>query len=103
MGRPRSVPLAPSLVVDNTRSQGMKIRWRAAAGMPSPRSGTCRIRTSWEMVQSPFETRAAEQREASGFFDLDVEKLAGEAGGVAVENDDFVMRGAAAEAGGVVF
>lgn len=39
--------------------------------------------------------KRAEQGEAGGLFDLDVEQLACEAGGIAVENDDFVVGGAA--------
>ena len=50
-----------------------------------------------------LKTSSAKEREARGFLDLDVEHLAREAGGIAVEDDDFVAHGAAAEAGSVVF
>ena len=44
----------------------------------------------------------AVEREAGGFVDLDVEDLAGVAAGVAIEDDDFIVRGAAREALGIV-
>jgi len=44
---------------------------------------------------SPIQTCRAEEGEPAGLFDLDVENLAGEAGGVAVEDDNLVLQGAA--------
>jgi len=47
--------------------------------------------------------QVAVEGEAGGFVDLDVEDLAGVAVGIAIEDDDFVVRGAAREALGIVF
>lgn len=54
------------------------------------------------LPHSHRDRQVAVECEAGGFVDVDVEDLAGVAVRVAFEDDDFVVRGAAGEALGVV-
>lgn len=80
------------------RFDSIRLRHFMAEGLAIEKESTQRI-PEWklklfERTTRPLEHRA-EEREAAGLPDLDVEQLTGEAIRIAIENDDPVLRGAA--------